>query len=148
MAVRSAEPFAVAIIAMADRFIYTDGCLCYTIKKHLRILNIRQTRAMELVFNTQLLMRCAVGDFNRSAPYTLEPLYCAKGILSCLATQVDGESTSCWLIIFEAKNNLKWVVVKPLSSEYQILIRNDKEHLFCITKSPAEIDGSLRWTLQ
>ncbi|KAJ3454316.1 hypothetical protein MRS44_018210 [Fusarium solani] len=148
MAVRSAEPWTVAIIAMAERFIYTDGYLCYTIKEHLRILNIRQTRAMELVVNTQLLMRCAVRDFNRSAPYTFEPLYCAKGILSCLATQVDDESTSCWLIIFEAKNNFKWVVVKPISSEHQILIRNNKEHLFCITKSPAEIDGSMRWALQ
>ncbi|KAJ3454881.1 hypothetical protein MRS44_013481 [Fusarium solani] len=133
---------------MAERFIYTDGYLCYTIKEHLRILNIRQTRAMELVVNTQLLMRCAVRDFNRSAPYTFEPLYCAKGILSCLATQVDGQYTCCWLIIFEAKDNLKWVVVKGISPEHQILIRNNKEYLFCITKSHAGIDGSRRWGLK
>ncbi|KAI8710501.1 hypothetical protein NCS52_01567200 [Fusarium sp. LHS14.1] len=146
MAVRPAEPWAVAIIAMADRFIYTDGYLCYTInKEQLRILNIRQTRAMELVVNTQVLMRCAVRDFNRFAPYTFEPLYCAKGILSCLATQVDGQYTCDWLIIFEAKDNLKWVVVKGISPEHQILIRNNKEYLFCITKSHAGIDGSRRW---
>ncbi|KAJ4171773.1 hypothetical protein NW754_000348 [Fusarium falciforme] len=149
MAVRSAEPWTVAIIAMADRFIYTDGYLCYTInEKHLRILHIRQTRTMELAVNTQVLMRYAVRDFNRSAPYTFEPLYCAKGILSCLATQVDGQYTCCWLIIFEAKDNLKWVVVKRISPEHQILIRNNKEYSFCITKSHTGIDGSYRWGIQ
>jgi hypothetical protein len=149
MAVRSAEPWTVAIIAMADHFIYTDGYLCYIInEKHLRILKIRQTRAMELVVNTQVLMRRVVRDFNRSAPYTFEPLYCAKGILSCLATQVNGESTYCWLIIFKAKDNLEWVVVKEISPEHQILIRNNKEYLFCITQSHAGIDGSRRWGLQ
>ncbi|RSL52211.1 hypothetical protein CEP51_015097 [Fusarium floridanum] len=149
MAVRSAEPWAVAIIAMADHFIYTDGYLCYTInEKHLRILKICQTRAMELVVNTQVLMRCEVRDFNRSAPYTFEPLYCAKGILSCLATQVNGESTYCWLIIFKVKDNPQWTVVKRISPEHQILTRNDEEYLFFITKSHAGIDGSWRWGLQ
>ncbi|KAH7237844.1 hypothetical protein B0J15DRAFT_569414 [Fusarium solani] len=109
MAVRSAEPWTVAIIAMADRFTYTDGYLCYAInEKHLCILNIRQTRTTELMVNILRIMQHAVRDFNESLTYTLQPLYCAKGILSCLAIQVDGQYTCCWLIIFEAKDNLKW----------------------------------------
>ncbi|KAI8710232.1 hypothetical protein NCS52_01593400 [Fusarium sp. LHS14.1] len=149
MAVRSAEPWTVAIIAMADRFICTDGYLCYTVnEKHLRILNIRQPRAMELVVNSQVLVRDVVRNFNRSVPYTFEPLYCAKGILSCLATQVDGQHTYCWLIIFEAKDTFNWVVVERMSPEHQILIRNNEEYLFCITKSHAGIDGSMRWALK
>ncbi|RSL42972.1 hypothetical protein CEP54_015287 [Fusarium duplospermum] len=149
MAVSSAEPFAVAIIAMADRFIYTDGCLCYTInKEHLRILDIRQTRTTELVVDVLRLMRHAVRDFNKSLTCTFQPLYCAKGILSCLATQVSGGTTWCWLIIFELKDILEWVVVKRISLEHQILIRNNKEYLFCITKSHQRIDGSYRWGIQ
>ncbi|RMJ04961.1 hypothetical protein CDV36_014366 [Fusarium kuroshium] len=148
-AVCAAEPWAVGIVAMADRFIYTDGHLCYTINKEpLRILDIRQTRTTELVVDVLRLMRHAVRDFNQSLTYTFQPLYCAKGILSCLATQVSGGTTRCWLIIFELKDILEWVVVKRISLEHQTLIRNNKEYLFCITKSHQRIDGSYRWGIQ
>ncbi|RSL81488.1 hypothetical protein CDV31_017029, partial [Fusarium ambrosium] len=145
-AVCAAEPWTVGIVAMADRFIYTDGYLCYTInKEHLRILNIHQTRTTELVVDVLRLMQHAVRNFNESLTYTFQPLYCAKGILSCLATQVSGGTTWCWLIIFELKDILEWVVVKRISLEHQTLIRNNKEYLFCITKSHQMIDGSYRW---
>ncbi|KAJ4311181.1 hypothetical protein N0V84_010575 [Fusarium piperis] len=148
MAVRSAEPWTAAIVAMADRFVYTSGYLCYTVnREHLRVLNVRQNPSEELKVNVPLLLH-AVRDHDALLPYSFEPLYCAEGVLSCLATQVQGDTTVCWLIVFEVRPEFQWVVVKRLCSEHQILIRNDKNYLFCATRSHARIDGSYRWGIQ
>ncbi|WAO89454.1 F-box domain-containing protein [Fusarium falciforme] len=148
MAVRSAEPWTAAIVAMADRFVYTSGYLCYTVnREHLRVLNVRQNPSEELKVNVPLLLH-AVRDYDPLLPYSFEPLYCAEGVLSCLATQLQGGTTCCWLIIFEVRSDFQWVVVKRLCSEHQVLIRNDKNYLFCVTKSHARIDGTYRWGVQ
>ncbi|RSL42087.1 hypothetical protein CEP53_012389 [Fusarium sp. AF-6] len=148
MAVRSAEPWAAAIVAMADRFVYTKGYLCYTVnREHLRVLNVHQNPSEELKVNVPLLLH-AVRDYDAHLPYSFEPLYCAEGVLSCLATQVQGGTTWCWLIVFEVRPDFQWVVVKRLCSEHQILIRNDRNYLFCATKSHAMIDGTYRWGVQ
>ncbi|KAJ4142307.1 hypothetical protein NW754_009757 [Fusarium falciforme] len=90
MAVRSAEPWTAAIVAMADRFVYTSGYLCYTVnREHLRVLNVRQNPSEELKVNVPLLLH-AVRDYDPLLPYSFEPLYCAEGVLSCLATQLQG----------------------------------------------------------
>ncbi|KAI8718707.1 F-box domain-containing protein [Fusarium sp. LHS14.1] len=148
MAVRSAEPWTAAIVAMADRFVYTNGYLCYTVNnEHLRVLNVRRNPSEELKVNVPLLLR-TIRDYDPLLPYSFEPLYCAEGVLSCLATQVQGGTTCCWLIIFEVRSDFQWVVMKRLCSEHQILIRNDKNYLFCVTKSHARIDGTYRWGVQ
>ncbi|KAM0429282.1 hypothetical protein ACHAPT_006496 [Fusarium lateritium] len=149
MAVRSAEPWTVAIVAMADRFVYTSGYLCYTVNpEHLRVLNVHQKPSEELKVNVPLLLQSAVRDYDALLPYSFEPLHCAEGVLSCLATQVQGPTTCCWLIVFEVRPSFQWVVVKRICSEHQILIRNDRDYLFCVTESHARIDGSYRWGIQ
>lgn len=148
MAVRSAEPWTVAIVAMADRLVYTAGYLCYTVnREHLRVLNVHQNPSEELKVNVPLLLR-TIRDYDALLPYTLEPLYCAEGVLSCLVTQVQGGTTVCWLIVFEVRPDFQWVVMKRLCPEHQVSIRNDGNHLFCATRSHARIDGSYRWGIQ
>ncbi|KAF4457707.1 hypothetical protein F53441_401 [Fusarium austroafricanum] len=150
MAVRAAEPWMAAIVAMADRFIYTNGHLCYTVdSKHLRVLNtLQQTPGAELIIDVSLLLKLAVRDYDPQKPHTFEPLYYAEGILSCLATQVLEDSTTCsWLVIFELREFPRWVVVQRPCSKHQLFVRNDKNYLFWGSKSHARLDGSYSWGL-
>ncbi|KAM0232686.1 hypothetical protein ACHAP5_010633 [Fusarium lateritium] len=150
MAVRAAEPWTVAIVAMADRFIYTNGHLCYTVdNKHLRVLNtLQKTPTAELTIDVPLLLRLAVRDYNPLKQHTFEPLHYAEGILSCLATQVLGDSTTCsWLVIFELTETPRWVVVQRPGSRHPLFVRNDKNYLFWGSKSHTRLDGSYRWGL-
>lgn len=150
ISVRGAEPWMVAIVAMADHFIYTNGHLCYTIEnKHLRVLNIlQQTSTAEMTVDVPLLLKLAVRDYDHLKPHTIEPLYFAEGVLSCLATQVLEDSTTCsWLIIFELKENPSWVVVQRPCSTHPIFVRNDKNYLFWGSRSHSTLEGSYRWGL-
>ncbi|QPC68600.1 hypothetical protein HYE67_010831 [Fusarium culmorum] len=150
ISVRGAEPWMVAIVAMADHFIYTNGHLCYTIEnKHLRILNtLQQTPTAEMTVDVPLLLKLAVRDYDHLKPHTIEPLYFAEGVLSCLATQVLEDSTTCsWLIIFELKENPSWVVVQRPCSTHPIFVRNDKNYLFWGSRSHSTLEGSYRWGL-
>ncbi|RGP79131.1 hypothetical protein FLONG3_2702 [Fusarium longipes] len=150
MSVRAAEPWMVGIVAMADHFIYTNGHLCYTINnKHLRVLNtLQRTPTTELTVDVALLLKLAVYDYDHLRPHTIEPLYYAEGVLSCLATQVLEDSTTCsWLIIFELSENPSWVVVQRPCSRHPIFVRNDKNYLFWGSRSHATLDGSYRWGL-
>ncbi|KAF9771874.1 hypothetical protein IL306_010463 [Fusarium sp. DS 682] len=151
MAVQSAEPCTVAIVAMADRFIYTNGHLCYTINnKHLRVLNTLDKKpTSELTVDVTQLLKAAVRDYDPQKTHTFEPLYYAEGILSCLATQMPQDSTTCsWLLIFELRESPRWVVVQRSDLRYPSFVRNDKSYLFWGSKSHPILDGSYRWSLQ
>ncbi|KAK2922355.1 hypothetical protein FoTM2_017711 [Fusarium oxysporum f. sp. vasinfectum] len=148
MAVRAADPWMVAIVAMADCFIYTNGHLCYTIgSEHLRVLNtLHKKPTSELTVDVTLLLKIAVRGYDAQNPHTFQPLYYAEGILSCLATQISQDSTPCsWLLIFELREPPGWVVVQRLDSSYPSFVRNDKNYLFWGSKSHARLDGSYRW---
>ncbi|KAF4972758.1 hypothetical protein FZEAL_9540 [Fusarium zealandicum] len=148
IAVRSGQPWTVAIVAMADRFIYTNRTLCYTVNSgHLRILSLARAPREEFVVNVPRLLQQAVRDFDPCLSYTFEPLYYAEGILSCMATQFIDQTTIRWLVIFELRKNVSWVVVKRPCSDHQLFVRNDKNYLFCGIKSHVRIDGSYRWGL-
>ncbi|KAL4725231.1 hypothetical protein ACLX1H_007377 [Fusarium chlamydosporum] len=150
MSVRAAEPWMAAIVAMADHFIYANGHLCYTIdNKHLRVLNtLQKTPTTELTVDVPRLLKLAVRDYDHTRPHTFEPLHYAEGVLSCLATQVLEDSTTCsWLIIFELRENPRWVVVQRPCSKHPLFVRNDKNYLFWGSRSHATLDGSHRWGL-
>ncbi|KAF4339800.1 hypothetical protein FBEOM_6274 [Fusarium beomiforme] len=150
MAVRAAEPWMVAIVAMADRFVYTNGHLCYTVNsKHLRVLNtLSKKPTTETTVDVPLLLKLAVRDYDPQRPHTFEPLYYADGVVSCLATQVLEDSTACsWLVIFELREFPTWVVVQRRCSKHPLFVRNDKNYLFWGSKSHARLDGSYRWGL-
>ncbi|EXL64449.1 hypothetical protein FOPG_19290 [Fusarium oxysporum f. sp. conglutinans race 2 54008] len=150
MAVQSAEPWTVAIVAMADQFTYTNGHLCYTVGSgHLRVLDTLDKKpTSELTVDVTLLLKAAVRDYDPQRPHTFKPLYYAEGVVSCLATQVLEDSTACsWLLIFELIESPSWVVVQRPDSRYPFFVRNDKNYLFWGSKSHASLDGSYRWGL-
>ncbi|KAI8411531.1 hypothetical protein FOFC_08125 [Fusarium oxysporum] len=151
MAVQSAEPWTVAIVAMADQFIYTNGHLCYTVNsKHLRVLDtLHKKPTFELTVDVALLLKAVVRDYDPQRPHTFKPLYYAEGVVSCLATQVLEDSTTCsWLLIFELRESPGWVVVQRPDLRYPSFVRNDKSYLFWGSKSHAILDGSYRWSLR
>ncbi|KAF9771214.1 hypothetical protein IL306_011158 [Fusarium sp. DS 682] len=150
MAIRAAEPWMVAIVAMADGFIYTNGHLCYTVNsKHLRVLNTLDKKpTAEITVDVSLLLKLAVRDYDSQRPHTFEPVYYAEGVVSCLATQVLEDSTTCsWLVIFELREIPTWVVVQRPCSKHPLFVRNDKNYLFWGSKSHTRLDGSYRWGL-
>ncbi|KAG7413163.1 hypothetical protein Forpi1262_v017202 [Fusarium oxysporum f. sp. raphani] len=151
MAVQSAEPWTVAIVAMADQFTYTNGHLCYTVGSgHLRVLDTLDKKpTSELTVDVTLLLKAAVRDYDPQRPHTFKPLYYAEGVVSCLATQVLEDSTACsWLLIFELGESPRWVVVQRPDVRYPPFVRNDKNYLFWGSKSHPVLDGSNRWSLR
>ncbi|KAM5354597.1 hypothetical protein ACJ41O_001244 [Fusarium nematophilum] len=147
-AVRAAQPWTVAIMAMVDHFSYTNGVLCYTVNnEQLRVLRAYQAPAAELTVDVPLLLKLALRDFDPSSPYTFAPLYYAEGILSCVLTRGREGAASSWLIVFELRDTPRWVSVKRLCPEYEFFVRNDEEYLFFGTMSYARLDGSHRWGL-
>ncbi|KAF5580771.1 uncharacterized protein FSUBG_13312 [Fusarium subglutinans] len=148
IAVQAAEPWMVAIVAMADRFIYTNGHLCYTVNSnHLRVLSTVDKRfTSERTVDVPLLLKLAVRDYDSQRPHTFEPLYYAEGVLSCLATQVLQDSTtSSWLVIFELRESPTWVVVQRPCSRHPLFVRSDENYLFWGSKSHVTLDGTYRW---
>ncbi|KAG7408251.1 hypothetical protein Forpe1208_v012348 [Fusarium oxysporum f. sp. rapae] len=148
MAVRTEDPWMVAIVAMADYFVYTNGHLCYTIDgKQLRVLNTLDKKpTFELTVDVTLLLKAAVREYDPRYPHTFQPLYYAEGVLSCLATQISQDSTPCsWLLIFELREPPRWVVVQRPDPKYSPFVRNDKNYLFCGSKSHTGLDGSYKW---
>ncbi|EXL67200.1 hypothetical protein FOPG_16658 [Fusarium oxysporum f. sp. conglutinans race 2 54008] len=148
MAVRAADPWMAAIVAMADYFVYTNGHLCYTIDgKQLRVLNTLDKKpTFELTVDVTLLLKAAVRNYDPRNPHIFQPLYYAEGILSCLATQIFQDSTTrSWLLIFELREPPRWVVVQRPDPKYPPFVRNDKDYLFWGSKSHTRLDGSYRW---
>ncbi|KAF5657591.1 hypothetical protein FHETE_10350 [Fusarium heterosporum] len=145
MAVRYAEPWTVAKVAMADSFIYTNGHLCYTVRgNHLRVLNtLQRSPTTELTVDVPLLLKIAIRDYDSGKPHTFQPLYFAEGILSCLDTQVlEDATTRTWLVIFELRENPRWVVVQRPDAAYAQFVRNDKHFLFLGSRSYTRYNDS------
>ncbi|KAH7149609.1 hypothetical protein B0J13DRAFT_621450 [Dactylonectria estremocensis] len=148
-AVRYAEPYLVAIVAMVESFVYANGVLCYTIdRENLHILDVHQSADEELVLRIPWMLRNLACDSQWSTLSSFRPLHYSHGILSSLYSDKDSEGeTTTWLVVLRIKD-LKVLAFRNLDSTVYLFVRNNDEYLVYGTKSQPGLDGHRRWALQ
>ncbi|KAH6899701.1 hypothetical protein B0T10DRAFT_3038 [Thelonectria olida] len=147
-AIREAEPFFVAVVALAEDFIYTNGVLCYTLNREsLRILDVHGSATQELVVDIGELLEQTVPSFNPDWQYQFRPIHCSDGVLSCLYRREAEGNVLNHLIIFHTKD-LKILASHPIIDSRKLFVRNDQDYLIFGTKSAVGRDGSRRWALR
>ncbi|KAK7423624.1 hypothetical protein QQZ08_008978 [Neonectria magnoliae] len=148
-AVRGGEPYLVAVVAMAETFIYTNGVLCYTVdRENLHVLDVHRSATEELVVKVPWMLHSAVPRFRWSSLYTFRPVYYSDSILSCLCSHKDCDgATTSWLVILRTKD-VKLLALRQLHATQKLFVRNDADYLIYGTKSHPGFDGFKRWVLQ
>ncbi|KAF7549848.1 hypothetical protein G7Z17_g6116 [Cylindrodendrum hubeiense] len=148
-AVRYAEPYLVAVVAMAESFIYNNGVLCYTAdRENLHILDVHQSAQEELVIKIPWMLHCLDPDFQWSSLYSFRPVHYSHGIISSLYSHQDCEGVAVsWLVVLRTKD-LKVLAFHRLHSTQKLFVRNNGDYLVYGTKSQPGFDGFKRWALQ
>lgn len=83
-AIRKAEPFHVAFLAMGTSFVYTNGVLCYTTDRgQMRLLDIKNSADHEIVIDVFRMLREGNVALPEFTEYRLKPIYFGHGVLTC-----------------------------------------------------------------
>ncbi|KAI9172427.1 hypothetical protein HJFPF1_01929 [Paramyrothecium foliicola] len=150
-AVRSARPFHVAIMAVANEFIYTNGALCYTIchegHEYLRISFLSGCASTELEVSTRSLLVTALPSTRKLAKYKFRPLHYAQNIMSGVYTFLKDGAPVSWLVVWHVQSK-RLLSAHQLASTKGLFVRNDADHLYYGTRSGHGRDGSWRWLIR
>ncbi|KAI5462615.1 hypothetical protein BGZ63DRAFT_219365 [Mariannaea sp. PMI_226] len=150
-AIRFAEPFLVAIVALAEDFIYTNGILCYVFdSKNLQILNLHDSATEELIVNIPSLLNQILPDFNSNDKYSFRPVYYSCNILSCVYSPhaKDGTTFSQLIVLRIGNDSVNIVSHHPISTENKLFVRNDSDYLIFGARFQGGWDDFGRWVLQ
>lgn len=149
-AIAQAYPFAAAIIGLSDSYKFCSGNLCYIVeerpKRHLRILDLRQTSDYEIVVDIPALIGIAVPRAAKCRRYVFKVLYHADGVTSCLLSFAR-RGTENWLLIFQALDN-RILGTFQLDSISCLFVRNNKDYLYFGTHSEYGADGHKKWVVR
>lgn len=145
-ALRTADPFSVAILGVCDSINYTKGLLCYILEDNVRILNLHKSTHDEIVVNIPILLRTAFPRVENHSRDDIRVLYCANDVVSCLYTSAGPQSSS-WLISFSVNYNSSVYLVHELDSTENIFVRNDNCYIYYGTHSDYAPDGYRRWSI-
>ncbi len=134
------------MVAVADKWIYKNGVLLYTVEHELRILDLHGSATTELVVDRTKLLGGIIEQSATSKKSVFDLLYFANDIVSCLYTHARPHRQS-WLVVFNAREN-RLITVHRLETSYKIFVRNDDKFLFYGTHSHTGRDGFRRWILK
>ena len=147
IAVRTAQPFLVAIVAAAENFIYANGAICYTFQKaFLRILLLTGCADHEIEVNIHRLLQSVIPGYGRSLHSEFRPLHYADGIISCI-TRLPTLPPKSWLLVWDIHNPER-VMKYLLESDNRIFVRNDNRFLYYGVRSEIGEDTFKRWSLR
>ncbi|TEA21933.1 hypothetical protein C8034_v003257 [Colletotrichum sidae] len=145
-AIATATPYAAALLAWADDFVYCSGMLCYTVgPQSLRLLDLHKSADLEAVIDTRALLRSVDEGSLANINYKFRPVHYADGVLSCLYTPAKQEGPGRLIVVDWAQR--KPLTCRRLESSHKIFVRNDRRHLYYGTYSMMGDDGFKRWVL-
>ena len=146
-AVRSGEPFLIAMVAWAEEFIYTNGMLCYSVRVDtVRILDVHRSATTELILEASSCLPATILGFSWSQPYKFTPIHYCDGILSCLLVQQTTHFSVQWLAVLNLEN-IQLVGLQEIEDSQSLFVRNNRDYLFFGTKSRFTNDGERRWEI-
>jgi hypothetical protein len=145
-AISSASPFLTALVAFAESWLYEKGVLCHIRERTLRLLDIRNSAAQEIVINIRKLLDEAIPESRGCKRYKFQLLYQSDGVVSCLYTHKRPDIAH-WLVVFQPAK-AKIVTAHRLDSSNRIFVRNNSKFLFYGTQSDIGADSFRRWVLE
>ncbi|KAL2023167.1 hypothetical protein VTK56DRAFT_3773 [Thermocarpiscus australiensis] len=147
-AIASVSPYLVAMVAVADTWLYENGVLCYIRGPQLRILDLHHSASHEIVVSIPTLLDEAVKEPRTCHIYQFRLLYYAHDIVSCLYRHAKHGQARCtnWLLVFNPQAG-KIITARRLQSISQIFVRNNEQFLYYGTNSETGRDGYRRWVI-
>ncbi|KAL3422569.1 F-box domain-containing protein [Phlyctema vagabunda] len=145
-AIANTEPFYVAIIGVADVFLYLKGVLCYIIGNNIRVLNLHNSSHHETVIDIPQLLQHTPTNLNDNAKGSFQILYYSDDIISCCYKSAGFDETP-WLVAFDISKRIV-LIVKELSSTDKLFARHNSEFLYFGTHSEMGMDGHKKWVFQ
>lgn len=145
-AIATAQPFALAIIALGNDFLYCNGHLCYSLNNSLRILNVHGSGNSEVVVSIPGLLRNFLLESAQGTIGRFRILYFNEGIISCLYTVTASESVA-YLISIDINNN-EILLTQELPCTEKIFVRHNSQFLYYGTFSEENHQGHKKWTLR
>ncbi|EPE10214.1 f-box domain containing protein [Ophiostoma piceae UAMH 11346] len=134
-AIANLEPFAAAVVALADTYIYVNHMLVYVQDRVLRMLPLgpNATVRHETRVDVRALLDEAVLESKDTRRYIFRPLHYADGIVSCVYAHhrlgpnlPQGQEN--WLVCFNPETG--WNISCPIPfPHHRLFVRNNKEHL-------------------
>lgn len=144
-AISSLSPYLVAIVAVAENWIYENGVLCHIHDRELRILDLHGSQSEEIVVDIRHMLDEAIPESRQSRKYTFQPLYFAHGVVSCLYRHTRPTHGN-WLVVFNAYEQ-RILTARPIESTLKIFVRNNERFLCYGVWSSVGRDEGRRWAL-
>ncbi|KAK3370304.1 hypothetical protein B0H63DRAFT_440690 [Podospora didyma] len=145
-AISKVSPFLIAIVAVAESWIFENGVLCYIHDRQLRVLDLNRPRSGEVVICIRKLLDEAINESHNSRRYRFQLLYYARDIVSCVYTHAKPEQIS-WLIVFHPWQG-RILTTHRLDSSFKIFVRNNDKFLYYGTNSEYGRDGYRHWVIR
>ncbi|VUC20222.1 unnamed protein product, partial [Clonostachys rosea] len=146
IAIQTANPFLVSIVAVADRFIYRNGALLYIAgQDHVRVLFLQGSVTAELALDPRRLLQSIESLDPTWGDYRLSPLHYSCGVVSLLAQDRTGAGRD-YLITLEVDQMRSRAY--PLATAHKIFIRNDEDYLYYGVRSYPTSQNPGFWTLR
>ncbi|KAK7928453.1 F-box protein [Apiospora marii] len=149
-ATAEARPYIVAMVGLADSYLYSSGKLCYVhedkTQRWLRILDLHNPSGHEIVIDIPRLTAEAIPRSQNCHDYTFSVIHTAEGITSCLFSFALPDPEN-WLLIFDTeKQELIGSIL--LESTIRLFVRNSGSYLYYGTHSEYGPDGFQKWVLR
>ncbi|KAK7969633.1 F-box protein [Apiospora saccharicola] len=149
-AVSEARPYIVAMVGVADSFLYSSGKLCYVyedkVQSWLRILDLYNPSGQETVVDIPRLTAEAIPRSQNCHDYTFRVVHNAEGITSCLFSFAFPDPENWLLILDTEKQELVGSIL--LESTMRLFVRNSGSYLYYGTHSEYGPDGFQKWVLR
>ncbi|KAK8139782.1 F-box protein [Apiospora sp. TS-2023a] len=149
-AIAEAHPYIVAMVGLADSYIYSSGKLCYVYEDNtqrwLRILDLHNPSGQEIVVDIPRLTAEAIPRSRNCHDYTFSVLHSAEGITSCLFSFALPDPENWLLILDTEKQELVGSIL--LESTIRLFVRNSGSYLYYGTHSEYGADGFQKWVLR
>ena len=144
--ITSVSPYLVAVVAVADSWLYENGVLCHIHDRQLRILDLHNSQSTEIVVDIRRLLDEAIKESRPCRKYKFQLLHFAHDLVSCLYSHANPDVES-WLLVFNAREG-RIVTKKPLCSSFKLFVRNNAKFLCYGAYSLEGRSGSRIWTVQ
>jgi len=144
-AVSSVSPYLVAIVAVAESWIYENGVLCHIQDRQLRILDLHRSQSSEIVVDIRKLLDDAIQESHGLRKYKFQPLYFAHNVVTCLYTHRKLAQAS-WLVVFDVQKR-QILTTHQLGSTLKIFARNNDKFLCYGVFLPTGREGVRRWAI-
>ncbi|KAJ9156142.1 F-box domain-containing protein [Pleurostoma richardsiae] len=145
-AISSAKPYLVALVAVAESYLFANGLLCYILEGRLRVLDLHRSSRSEIVIDIRTLLTEEIDGYQDTKKNRFYLLHYAEGVVSCLYSQGRPAAES-WLVVLSLREN-RVLTTRSLESSHKIFVRNNQEYLYYGTHTDIGEDDYRRWVLQ